>query len=434
MHVRLGLLTLAVLINMLGFSIIIPLIPSFVANGLHLTGSAAQIDPNVGRLGAWLIAAYAAMQFLFAPIWGRLSDRIGRKPILIGSLIGDAVFYTMFAFAQHSIVLLFTARLLAGIFSSASISVAQAYVADVTPPHLRAMGLGYLGAAFGVGFILGPAFGGWLGKVNLGLPLYVAAALAIINAIYIARVLPEPRTPEQRAAIQSSAKSNRFAAMFSAVTGPLGFLFLLTFLVTFAFSQLEGTFTAYLMQRFGYGQANAPAVAGSVFAYTGVILVLIQGGAIRPLSKRFGETSLVLVGVTLMAIGFLTLPLAHSLIALMLGPLIPISAGAALNNPSLRSLISRKSSADIQGGTLGLSASFDSLARCLGPATAGELYKAVGETAPYWCAGVLMTLALAWALTHRTRMAAPPIARAALRKRDHERTRQSVRRIGSIVH
>jgi MFS transporter, DHA1 family, tetracycline resistance protein len=407
MFMRLGLLTIAVFINLLGFSIIIPLIPYYIVAALHLTGAQVAQDPEVGRLGAWLIAAYAGMQFLFAPVWGRLSDKVGRKPILIGSLIGDAVFYSMFALSQHSIGLLFASRILAGIFSSASISVAQAYVADVTPPEYRAAGLGHIGAAFGLGFILGPAIGGGLGQFNLGAPLYVAAALAIANAIYIVKWLPESRTEKERSeGVSSSPSGSRLSRMAHGLTGPIGFLFLLTFLVTFAFSQLEGTFTAYLVQNFGFTSNHSAAAAGGVFAYIGIILVLIQGGAIRPLAKRFGETPLVLTGVVLMAIGFLTFPLVHSIAALMLGPLIPISVGAALNNPSLRSLVSRMAAADIQGGVLGLSASFDSLARFLGPATAGLLYKSVGVTSPYWTAGAVMAIAFLFALSQRNRMVA----------------------------
>jgi MFS family permease len=142
MHIQLALLSLATMINVLGFSIIIPLIPEYVQQGLHLTPQQGLHDPRIAEYGGWLTAIYAFMQFLFAPFWGRLSDRIGRRSILIGSLIGDAIFYAMFGFSTHSIIGQFASRILAGIFSSATLSVAQAYAADITPPHLRAMGLG----------------------------------------------------------------------------------------------------------------------------------------------------------------------------------------------------------------------------------------------------------------------------------------------------
>ncbi len=408
MFMRLGLLTIAVFIDLLGFSIIIPLVPYYVIGGLHLSGPSAVHDANVGRYASWLIAAYAGMQFIFAPIWGRLSDRVGRKPLLIASLLGDALFYTLFAFSRHSLLLLFASRILAGIFSSASLSVAQAYIADITPPEYRASALGHIGAAFGVAFILGPLIGGELGRFELGLPLYFASALAIGNAVYIALKLPESRSAATRAvgvAPSGIPNGTLLTRMLQVLSGPVGFLYFLTFLVTFAFSQLEGTFTPYIVQRFNFTQAHSVAVAGNVFGYVGLILVLIQGGAIRPLTKRFGETPLVLVGVLMMAIGFLLFPLAHTLVQLLAGPLLLIAAGSALNSPALRAIVSRLSSASNQGGALGLSASFDSLARFLGPAIAGELYIALGIKSPYWTAGLVMTAAFILALTQRGRMA-----------------------------
>ena len=400
MHVNLALLSLAVMIDVLGFSIIIPLVPEYVRQGLHLSSG---LDPRIGEYSGWLTASYAFMQFLFAPVWGALSDRIGRKRILIGSLVGDAVFYTLFGLSAHSIEGQFAARILAGIFSSASLSVAQAYAADITPPHLRAMGLGYLGAAFGVGFILGPALGGLLGQLGLSVPLYVSAAIALVNLVYIALKLPEPVRETPAAASETTPTGGRFARMTQAVTGPVGFLYLLTFAVTFAFGNLEGTFTTYLSQHFGYtNPKTAQAVAGGVFAYIGVLIVVIQGGLIRPLVKRYGEANLVVVGIGLMALGFLVFPFAKWLSLLLIGPMLPIAVGSGLNSPALRALISRRATA--QGAALGLSASFDSLARATGPATAGYLYKNVGQTAPYWCAGIVMSLCFLFALARLREM------------------------------
>ena len=345
------------------------------------------------------------MQFLFAPFWGRLSDHIGRKPILIGSLVGDAVFYTLFGLSTHNIYGQFGARILAGIFSSASLAVAQAYAADITPPHLRAMGMGYIGAAFGFGFVIGfaigPAIGGMTGQANLAWLLYFSALLALANLVYIVRYLPEPERAPQAASSPSATLTSRLGLMTQAVRGPVGFLYLLTFAVTFAFANLEGTFTVYLKQHFHF--ANSVMVAGYVFAYIGILIVIIQGFLIRRLVKRFGEANLVVVGVGLMALGFLLFPFAPVLTLLLIGPMVPISVGNGLNGPSLRSLISRKATA--QGAALGLSASFDSLARATGPATAGYLYKHVGQAAPYWCAGLVMSVCFLFALTHRREMA-----------------------------
>jgi multidrug resistance protein len=415
MFMRLGLLTIAIFVSLLGFSIVIPLMPYYVATALRLTPAQAAMDGRVGEYGGWLIAIYALMQFILAPVWGRLSDGIGRKPILIVSLIGDAVFYTMFGMCQHSLVGLFVARALAGIVSSGTMAVAQAYVADVTPPEYRAAGMGHIGAAFGLGFVLGPAIGGALGRFNLGLPLYLAAAIALLNAIYVWRILPETVDRAKRGESPESASLLfRIKRMQNALSGPIWFLFLTTFMATFAFANLEGTFTAYIVQSFRYTNAHAVWITGLVFAYIGMILVLVQGGAIRPLVARFGETNLVIAGIALMALGFLTFALPHHLRFLMLGPMIPISIGSALNSPSLRSLISRYSASDVQGGTLGLSASFDSLARFLGPAVGGLIYKDIGRTAPYWLAGVLMLITLLFALSQRSKMLAIPVAKAKL--------------------
>ncbi len=401
MHITLALLALAVMIDVLGFSIIIPLIPEYVQRGLHLANAQ---DPRIGEYGGWLGASYALMQFLFAPLWGRLSDKIGRKPILIGSLVGDAVFYTLFGLSEHTIAGQFAARILAGIFSSASLSVAQAYAADITPPHLRAMGLGYLGAAFGVGFILGPALGGLIGQLGLAWPLYFSAVLALGNLIYIARFLPEPARAPETSAKAPAGFGPRLKTMLGAVTGPIGFLYLLTFAVTFAFGNLEGTFTVYLKQHLepGLSARQSIAAAGGVFAYIGALIVVIQGGLIRPLVKKYGEARLVVVGIGLMALGFLCFPLAPLLSILLIGPMVPISIGSGLNAPSLRALVSKRATA--QGAALGLSASFDSLARATGPAAAGYLYKNVGAAAPYWCAGIVMSLCFVFALARRREM------------------------------
>jgi len=345
MHTRLGLLAIAVIINVLGFSVVIPLVPYYIRAAL---GSAVNpFDPHIGQIAGWLTAVYALMQFFFAPIWGRLSDKIVRKPILIGSLCGDVIFYTMFGLS-HSLVWLFTARILAGIFSSATLAVAQAYAADVTPPEHRAVGLGMIGASFGVGFVFGPALGGLLGGHNLGLPLFVAAGFAFVNLLFIWKYLPEPPRHEATDQTADTKSTSRLATMVRVVTSPIGFLYILTFAVTFAFSNFEGTFTSYLMQHFGFTRMNSTAVQGGVFTYV--------------------------------------------------GPMIPIAVGSGLNSPAIRALISRKSAATNQGATLGISASFDSLARATGPAAGGWLYAHVSEAAPYWCAGIVMAVAFLFAV------------------------------------
>jgi multidrug resistance protein len=406
MHTKLGLLMIAVLIDLIGFSIVIPLMPAYIAGGLHEGALKAAADPRIGEYGGALTAVYAFMQFIFAPIWGRLSDHIGRKPIIVASLIGDAVFYTIFAFSTHNLELQFGSRILAGIFSSASLAVAQAYIADVTPPEDRATGLGMLGAVFGVGFIIGPALGGWLGSLRLWLPLVFAAVAALVNAAYVIVVLPESRRPQDRSKTSPAPVSvaARLQMMTAALSGPVGFLYILTFLITFAFANLEGTFPAYLTQHFHYTKQSTVGVAGYVFAYIGVIIVIVQAGMIRPLVKRFGEANLMLVGVFLMAAGFLFFSFSNKLLWLMLGPMLPICVGNGLNSPSIRALISRMTSADSQGQSLGISSSFDSLARALGPACAGYVYYKFGQGSPYLLAGAIMCIALVAAFLQKSKL------------------------------
>lgn len=411
MHTKLGWLTLACAINLIGFSIVIPLLPEYIARGLHeFRTPAALTDPRIATYNGALLSSYAVMQFLFAPVWGRLSDRMGRKPIIVASLLGDVVFYTMFGLSQNSIVLQFAARILAGIFSSGVLSVAQAYIADITPPEHRAVGLGMIGAAFGIGFVIGPAIGGALGVVNIGLPLYVAAAIALLNVFFVRKTLPESRTPQDRSAAASHAAPpaglGRLASMAQAVTGPLGSLFVLTFAVTFAMASMEGSFTPYI-RHFYHSDRRAMSISGYCFAYIGIVLTIVQGGAIRPLRKRFTEQQLILTGIVLMALGFWLFAKADTVALLLAGPLLAIAIGSAVNTPSLRALVSRLSAADVQGATLGMAASFDSLARAIGPGFGGWLAGHKGLGAPYYVSAAIMTAALIWAAVLVRNLAVP---------------------------
>ena len=411
MHTKLGLLTIAIIVSLLGFSIVIPLMPYYIVTALHLTEKASLIDPRVDTYSGMMIGVFALMQFFFAPMWGNLSDRIGRKPILMISLIGDVVFYAMFGIVQHSLPLLILSRVLGGIVSSGTLAVAQAYVADVTPPEERAVGLGMLGAAFGIGFVFGPALGGWLGAYNLGLPMYVASFLAFANAIYVWKYVPESRAPEARATSRRFVTPiARIAAMGRSIVGPVGALYLLTFLVTFAFANLEGSFTPYLRQYFGYGKALSVSRAGMSFAFIGVLIVIVQGWLIRKLKLRYSEITLVICGLALMAVGFLLFPIPKILVLLMVGPMVPIAIGNGLNGPSLRALISRASSADAQGASLGIAASFDALARFAGPWTGGWLLGHHGPEATYWFVGILMLLATGCAVAIRPKIPSLEIA------------------------
>ena len=238
--------------------------------------------------------------------------------------------------------------------------------------------------------------------------MFVAAGLALVNLAYIVKYLPEsrPAGTDAEATGPPASVGQRLAAMAGAVTGSMGYMYLLTFAVTFAFGNLEGTFTSYLMQQMGFSQKGSEAAQGWIFTYIGFIIVLVQGGAIRPMVKKYGEAPLVIFGITSMAIGFVLFaltkfaPLHAQLAILMIGPMVLISVGNGFNTPALRALISRKASASTQGATLGLSASFDSLARAVGPAPAGDIDGKSSPQAPYWCAGIVMGLSLLIALAN----------------------------------
>ena len=375
-------LFLIVVIDLIGFGLVIPLLPFYAVR----FAASPQLVTS-------LLAVYSLMALLSAPLWGRLSDRIGRRPVLMSSLAAGALAYLWMG-AADALWMLFAARGLAGICAG-NIAAAQAYIADVTTPENRAKGMGLIGAAFGLGFIIGPALGGLLAGNNpasadLAMPAWVAAGLSGMALLGVAFLLPESRPLEAR---QNMPARSRFAAILGALRRPiLSRLILVFFLVILAFSGMESTFALWAMRQFGWG----PSQVAYVFAYVGLLSAVLQGGLIGRLSRRFGEERLLLVGLTLIGIGLLTLPAARwlSLLALMLAAL---AVGMGLVQPSLNSLISRRAGREEQGEVLGVSQSVGSLARVLGPLAAGFLFAELGRDAPYLWGAALV--AAAWLLT-----------------------------------
>lgn len=397
------LLAVTVFVDLLGFGIVIPNLPRYieVASGADAQHSAL--------LGGLLAASYSFTQFLFAPLWGAYSDRVGRRPIILLSQVGLGASYVLFGFAGHNLWMLFAGRLLAGVLSSASIGVAFAYVADVTPPEKRAAGLGILGAAFGLGFTLGPAFGGFLGSVNLALPAFVAAGIAFLNFFSTIYRLPESLPIESRIKARNVAIRFRPGAAFWVLRSPIWYLYVLTFLVTFGFSALEQSFSFYLVavKSFGVSQDSQPLVTGTILGIAGLVGIIIQGGLIGRLVERFGEGAIARAGIALMMLGFAVFTLPHTLVGLVLGPMLLLSAGRSLTAPALSSLTSRKTTAG-QGLTLSTSQSFDSLARTVGPVTAGSLFNYVSPSAPYLVSAAVMGGALLLSILVSSAMVAPP--------------------------
>ncbi|HTT70743.1 MAG TPA: MFS transporter [Anaeromyxobacteraceae bacterium] len=340
----LAILFVIVFVDLLGFGMVIPVMALY----------ARKLGASEAVTG-WLSTGYSLMQFVFAPIWGRLSDRVGRRPVLLVSIAMTAVAFLIYGLAGSFTVLLLS-RLFAGA-ATANIGIAQAYVADVTPPEGRARGMGIIGAAFGLGFVLGPALAGFLAHRSLALPGFVAAALAAANGVAAFFILPEP---EHRA---RPARRSRFAALVEELGRPgIRRLIVCYFLVVGAFSAMESTYAFLMKDRFALSDAAVPWV----FTYIGVLVTVVQGGLVGPLTRALGEKRLLILGTALQAVALATLPFAHALPGLLLAT-APLAVGSGLSSPALTALISRRARAEDQGGTLGIGQSAAAFGRILGP-------------------------------------------------------------------
>ncbi len=393
----LGAIFLTVVVDLIGFGIILPVMPLYVR-------CFGQSELMVGVL----FAAYSGMQFFFAPIWGAISDRIGRRPVLLISIAGNCGALVVFGLAEDY-WWLFAARLVAGI-ATANISTAYAYIADISPPELRAKRMGLVGAAFGIGFVLGPFIGGESASFGLSMPPFVAAALAAINFVMAALFLPESLPPENRTKHAPAKLRNRLAIV-REVDG-LGIILILVFVQVAAFSMLEVAHSLFVNDRMGMplpqtlaacdasgiGARQFSAV-GRSFAFIGVILAVVQGGLIGPLVRKFGEMRLVWTGLVLVGAGMLVIPLTPSgNWAFLLVCLAAVAGGQALVTPSLSALLSKSTPKQLQGSAQGASQSSSALARLIGPLIAGALYAYGGENVPYFVGGTLMLVALFWAI------------------------------------
>ncbi len=367
-----------VLLDLIGFGMILPLLP-FYAQELRATPA----------LIGWLFASYSLAQLVFAPLLGRLSDRVGRRPVLLGSIVVGILAYLLFANGR-SFVTLLLARSLAGA-GAANYSIAQAYVADVTPPRDRSRAMGMVvGAAFGLGFVIGPALGGLIAHFggHRAVP-FTAAALGTVNLILALAWLRESLPPEVRGRSTGESWLDPRSIVTVWRDARVRGLILLFFLVTFCFSMMETTLALFCQARFQFGVAET----SWLFTFVGVILVAVQGGAVGPLVHKFGERRLILTGILLMGAGLLLLPTA-ALWWLLLPVLALLAVGSGLHNPSSLGLLSLLADEGAQGGTSGLYRSFGALARTLGPVAGPWLFGAAGIRWPFWVAGALMLAAL----------------------------------------
>ncbi|HBC08865.1 MAG TPA: MFS transporter [Rhodospirillaceae bacterium] len=377
---------LIVVVDLIGFGIIIPLLPFY---GEHF-----QADPQTVGL---LMATYSLAQFISAPLWGRLSDHAGRRPVLLLSLAGAAAAYVWLAFAD-ALWMLFMARTLGGLMAG-NISAAFAYMADITTKENRAKGMGMIGAAFGIGFILGPAIGGILAgpdplTADYRSPALAAAGLSLLALLLGLVKLPESLSAEVRARAAAMPRRRRLAQFADALRLPgVGLLMLLGFLATFVFAGLETTFAMWSRRAFDWG----PEQNGWLFAYVGLLSAAVQGGLMGRLAKRFGERALLIQGAAALALGIGAIPFCtqvwHLLVAMAVA-----AYGFSVINPAYNSLISQQVPDTDQGGVMGVTRSATTLARVLGPAWAGILFAQIGRDWPYYSGALVMAAVLLLAL------------------------------------
>ncbi len=374
------LMALTIFIDFAGFGLILPLLPFW----------AEHLGANPTEIGL-ILTIFALAQFIFTPILGSLSDRFGRKPIIIASLLIEAFSLALTGFAGSLIVLLI-ARFIGGIGAS-NIGSAQAVVADVTPPEGRARGMGIIGAAIGLGFVIGPAIGGILSPIGPAVPFMVAMVVAIVNALLVMVFLPETHK------VLGVSKTNTSDKLQSgALTAGLGqllrnptltHLIVINLLFTIAFTAMEAVFALFSQHTFGWTAKEN----GYIFTYVGLVIVIMQGGLVGQLVKRFGEHKLLIAGLLMLTLGLALLPFSSTL-AFMLVALGILSAGNGAVTPTTSALLSLTSPRDVQGKVLGLAQGIAGLGRIAGPLFAGSIYTLVGPGAPFIVSSVLTILAL----------------------------------------
>lgn len=367
---------LTVFIDLVGFGIIIPLSP-FLAQ---------KFGANAFQVGL-LMAVYSAAQFLFSPIWGQISDRIGRRPVILISLLGAAIAHLFFGFATE-LWILFVARIFAGVFG-ANISTAMAFIADVTDEKSRSKGMGIVGAAFGLGFVLGPAIGGFLARFGFAAPALAASAICFLNFVMAYFVLPESlKTSNKAEANKLSKKISRFGRIKKHFENKnVAFLLLSAFLISFSLSNMEASLFLFVEDRFGWGLEKA----SFGFAYVGIMMAFTQGYLIRKALPRFGENKLMIIGSILFGLGMGIVGLSKEVYVVAIG-MTALALGSGLFNPSVQGKVSLLSRPDEQGEVMGVMQSLSALARILGPPLGGFLYDSVGISSPFLFASGLAGL------------------------------------------
>ena len=392
---------LVVLIDLMGFGIVLPLLPYY----------ASRFQASALEIGL-LYSVYSFSQLVFSPLWGAWSDRVGRRPIMLLSTFGSTVSYLVFAFS-HTLPLLFFSRVFAGVMGG-NIAAAQAYVADVTEPADRAKGMGVIGAAFGIGFAIGPAISsfllmpgvqkvlidsapgalrGFLTQNPFSIPGIMASVMSLISFLLVLWRLPESaslmRSDDVSRIKKVSVFSGRFwRSIFSKDSGCLGLLYACLLLVTIGHSSLYSSFPLFCKKILSLGAERV----GIQFLIMGLIAIFIQGGLIKPLVRVFGERRLLITGNILMALGLFLIPLANSELTLSLY-LSVLAVGGSLNGPTLTSLISKEAGRERVGRAMGNSQGIAALGRVIGPAWGGWLF-GLRPQAPFFITGGLLCAAI----------------------------------------
>lgn len=386
----LGAIFLTVFLDLLGFGLVIPFLAEEARDNFHTTAF----------VGTLLGAVYSLMQFLFVPVWGRLSDNVGRRPVLVWSVAASAVSMCGLGLAiayGNSVAWLFAARIFSGI-ATANLGTASAYIADITKPEDRARGMGLIGMAFGLGFILGPALGGLLAKIQVNghsgsVACFVAAGLSVVNFGWVFFGLAESLPKERRATLAKRALAplNMDAARRAFAQEDLGRAIIVNFLIVLSFTNLDQTFRYFNKDIFGMDQVET----GLLLAFIGVCAAVVQGGLIRPLAKRYPEAALIRIGVAFQALAFIGFALAPDFgrkSLFVAGGLLAFGNG--LTQPTVSAYVSKRAGATEQGAMLGTNQSAASLARVIGPAFGGYVYGALGPRSPYIAAAIGMVIAL----------------------------------------
>jgi DHA1 family multidrug resistance protein-like MFS transporter len=394
---NLYILTFVLFVVMLGYGIVIPILPFYVE----------EMGAGGTELGL-LVASYAVMRLICGPIWGSLSDRVGRKPVLLVGILGYAVTMIWFGLATE-LWMLFAARILSGILSSATAPTSMAYIGDSTPEKERGGGMGLLGAAGGVGTILGPALGGLLGGKALSLPFFIAAGLSLLSLLLAWLFLPESLPAEQRLAARSSAPDSAAAPAegildvrlwVRTIRSPIGVLFGLTFVSTCGLMIFASVFGLYALERYGFG----PQEVGVMMMVLGLVSAIGQGGLAGPLTRRWGDTAVIQGGLLATAIGFGLMLLAADYVTILLATAF-FGLATALQIPALTSLTSRRATLP-QGIVMGLSNSFVSLGRIFGPLLAGYIFD-INILLPYLAGMAVMGAGFALSLVTLKRAPEP---------------------------